>query len=135
MALSEINLKRIQASKQGGTWRDWPEDLRTECHKRASGATYSAVYGRMSWDKPSPTMTTLCYGYGNGRFGHPEQDRAISLREAAIFQAFPEHYQFCPEDKPINLNTLGRMIGNAVPVTLGEIIGKSFIAHLQEMGN
>ncbi|MGX2969234.1 DNA cytosine methyltransferase [Ursidibacter sp. B-7004-1] len=134
MALSEINLKRIQASKPGGTWRDWPEELRTECHRRASGATYSAVYGRMSWDKPSPTMTTLCYGYGNGRFGHPEQDRAISLREAAIFQAFPEDYQFCPNDKPINLNTIGKMIGNAVPVTLGEIIGKSFLSHLREMG-
>lgn len=134
MALSEINLKRIRASKQGGTWRDWPESLRTECHQRTSGATYSAVYGRMSWDKPSPTMTTLCYGYGNGRFGHPEQDRAISLREAAIFQAFPENYQFCPEDKPINLTSIGKMIGNAVPVTLGEIIGKSFISHLKEMG-
>jgi DNA (cytosine-5-)-methyltransferase len=133
MALSEINLKRIQASKQGGTWRDWPESLRTECHRRASGSTYSAVYGRMSWDKPSPTMTTLCYGYGNGRFGHPEQDRAISLREAAIFQAFPEEYQFMPEDQPINLNTVGRMIGNAVPVTLGEIIGKSFMAHLKQV--
>lgn len=134
MALSEINLKRIRASKQGGTWRDWPESLRTECHRRTSGATYSAVYGRMSWDKPSPTMTTLCYGYGNGRFGHPEQDRAISLREAAIFQAFPENYQFCPEDKPVNLTSIGKMIGNAVPVTLGEIIGKSFISHLKEMG-
>lgn len=135
MALSEINLKRIQASKQGGTWRDWPEELRTACHRKASGATYSAVYGRMSWDKPSPTMTTLCYGYGNGRFGHPEQDRAISLREAAIFQAFPENYQFCPQDQQINLNTVGKMIGNAVPVTLGDIIGKSFIAHLQKVGN
>lgn len=135
MALSEINLKRIQASKQGGSWRDWPESLRTECHKRASGATYSAVYGRMSWDKPSPTMTTLCYGYGNGRFGHPEQDRAISLREAAIFQAFPQDYQFCAPDTPINLNTIGKMIGNAVPVTLGEIIGKSFVAHLKKLSN
>lgn len=134
MALSETNLKRIQASRQGGTWRDWPETLRAECHRKASGATYSAVYGRMSWDKPSPTMTTLCYGYGNGRFGHPEQDRAISLREAAIFQAFPENYQFCPKDQPIKLNTIGKMIGNAVPVTIGEIIGKSFISHLQEMG-
>ncbi|AEC16240.1 DNA cytosine methyltransferase [Gallibacterium anatis] len=135
MALSEINLKRIQASKQGGTWRDWPEELRTACHRKASGATYSAVYGRMSWNKPSPTMTTLCYGYGNGRFGHPEQDRAISLREAAILQAFPENYQFCPQDKQINLSVVGKMIGNAVPVILGDIIGKSFIAHLKEMSN
>ncbi|WP_439327876.1 DNA cytosine methyltransferase [Lonepinella sp. BR2357] len=135
MALSETNFQRIKHSKQGGTWRDWPEELRAECHKKATGATYSAVYGRMSWSQPSPTMTTLCYGYGNGRFGHPEQHRAISLREAAIFQAFPENYQFCDPEQPIFLGKVGKMIGNAVPVTLGEIIGKSFIAHLQEIGN
>ncbi|HDR1048088.1 TPA: DNA (cytosine-5-)-methyltransferase [Pasteurella multocida] len=135
MALSEINLQRIKHSKQGGSWKDWPEELRAECHKKASGASYPAVYGRMSWEQPSPTITTLCYGYGNGRFGHPEQDRAISLREAAIFQAFPENYQFCDPEHPILLTKVGKMIGNAVPVTLGEIIGKSFIAHLEQVGN
>lgn len=76
----------------------------------------------MSWDKPAPTMTTLCTGYGNGRFGHPEQDRAISLREAAIFQTFPEDYQFAER---INMTAISRMIGNAVPVRLGEVIGLS----------
>lgn len=126
-SLSEINLKRIQHSKPGGTWRDWPEILRAECHKKDSGRSYPSVYGRMEWDKPAPTMTTLCYGYGNGRFGHPEQDRAISLREAALIQTFPQSYQFLEIPKKINFKGIGRMIGNAVPVRLGEVIGESFI--------
>ncbi|WP_141756517.1 DNA cytosine methyltransferase, partial [Neisseria sp. HMSC065C04] len=89
------------------------------------GQSYKRIYGRMEWDKPAPTMTTLCIGFGNGRFGHPEQDRAISLREAALFQSFPLDYQFTQEtDTPIR--QISRMIGNAVPVLLGEAIGNSF---------
>ena len=86
----------------------------------------------MSWDFPAPTMTTQCYGYGNGRFGHPEQDRAISLREAAIFQSFPPDYRFTRPDEPVFMSVIGRLIGNAVPVKLGEVIGKSLIQHVQE---
>lgn len=130
--LSETNLTRIRASRPGGTWRDWPTELRTKCHQRSSGMTYPSVYGRMSWDSPSPTMTTLCYGFGNGRFGHPEQDRAISLREAAILQSFPRGYRFVPVGEPISFKSVGRMIGNAVPVRLGEIIGKSLQKHVKE---
>ena len=92
--LSPINLARIRASRPGGTWRDWPEALRARCHARDGGKTYPSVYGRMDWDVPAPTITTQCFGYGNGRFGHPEQDRAISLREAAILQTFPDDYEF-----------------------------------------
>lgn len=125
--LNDLNLKRIKLSKQGGTWRDWPPELVAECHKKASGKTYPSVYGRMSWSSPAPTMTTLCFGFGNGRFGHPEQHRAISLREAAIFQTFPIDYQFVPKDGLIRMTEVGRMIGNAVPVRLGEIIGLSFL--------
>ncbi len=125
--LSEINLKRIKHSIPGGTWRDWPEDLRANCHKKESGRSYPAVYGRMEWDKPAPTMTTLCFGFGNGRFGHPEQDRAISLREAALFQTFPRDYKFIESPEKINFKGVGRMIGNAVPVRLGQIIGESFM--------
>ena len=125
--LNEINLKRIRASKPGGTWRDWPEDLRAECHKRESGSNYGAVYGRMEWDKPAPTMTTLCYGFGNGRFGHPDQDRAISLREAALLQTFPPNYVFMNPEIPTTMKAIGRMIGNAVPIRLGEVVGQSFI--------
>ncbi|AYD89027.1 DNA cytosine methyltransferase [Actinomyces sp. 2119] len=127
--LSRVNLERIRHSKPGGTWRDWPEDLRAACHRKTSGATYPSVYGRMSWDEASPTITTQCFGYGNGRFGHPEQDRAISLREAAILQTFPPKYKFVRPDEPVRFNVLGRLIGNAVPVRLGEAVGQTLVAH------
>lgn len=128
--LSPINLKRIQASKPGGSWLDWPESLRAKCHRKESGKTFPSVYGRMSWNEPSPTITTQCNGYGNGRFGHPEQDRAISLREAAILQSFPENYQFAPLGEKRSIGALAKMIGNAVPVRLGEVVGQSIQASL-----
>lgn len=130
-SLSELNLERIRHSKPGGTWRDWPEELVAACHTRQSGSTYPSVYGRMEWDQLAPTMTTQCYGFGNGRFGHPDQDRAISLREAAILQSFPKNYSLIPDGAPINFSMLGRMIGNAVPVLLGEYIGEIFINHVK----
>ena len=129
-SLSDKNLKRIKASKPGGTWRDWPPHLVAACHKTESGRTYPGVYGRMEWDKPAPTMTTQCYGYGNGRFGHPDQNRAISLREAAILQSFPRSYQFVPSDGRIQFTVLGRLIGNAVPVDLGRAIARSIKNHV-----
>lgn len=129
-SLSEKNLQRIRVSKPGGTWRDWPKHLVVNCHRESSGQTYPSVYGRMEWDKPAPTMTTQCFGFGNGRFGHPEQDRAISLREAAILQSFPRNYAFIPEDGQVQLRVLGRLIGNAVPVDLGRAIARSINRHL-----
>ena len=133
-SLSELNLVRIRHSKPGGTWRDWPKELVSACHTRKTGATYPSVYGRMEWDQPAPTITTQCYGFGNGRFGHPEQDRAISLREAAMIQSFPKDYAFIPDGIPINFSTLGRMIGNAVPVVLGEYIGEVLVNHVRSYG-
>lgn len=130
--LRSKNIARMQHSKPGGTWRDWPEELLANCHRKESGKSYSGVYARMEWDAPSPTITTQCFGFGNGRFGHPEQDRAISLREAAILQTFPESYQFVPPGERVSMKTVGRLIGNAVPVRLGEIIAESVIAHLRE---
>lgn len=129
-SLSELNLKRIKSSTPGGTWKEWPKSLRSPCHRRESGKTYPGVYARMTWDEPAPTMTTQCYGYGNGRFGHPEQDRAISLREAAILQSFPRRYKFRPKEEKISFVEVGRWIGNAVPVKLAEAIGKSIIESL-----
>lgn len=129
--LTPINLRRIRASKPGGTWRDWPRGLVAECHKKETGRTYPGVYGRMNWDRPSPTMTTQCFGFGNGRFGHPQQDRAISLREAAMLQSFGRDYAFLPESKKMNIKGVGRLIGNAVPVRLGEVIGESIVQHVE----
>ncbi|WP_017305544.1 DNA cytosine methyltransferase [Spirulina subsalsa] len=130
--LSPINLRRIQASKPGGTWRDWPENLIAKCHLKNTGKTYPAVYGRMEWDKPSPTITTQCFGFGNGRFGHPEQDRAISLREAALLQTFPLEYQFVAPNQPVVFDLVGRLIGNAVPVKLDQVIAQSILNHIEK---
>ncbi len=129
-SLSPLNLARIRASRPGGTWRDWPDELQAACHRKSSGATYPSVYGRMEWDRPAPTITTQCFGYGNGRFGHPEQHRAISLREAAMLQTFPADYSFAPAGASFKFNKMGRLIGNAVPVRLGEVIAQSLIAHV-----
>jgi DNA (cytosine-5)-methyltransferase 1 len=130
--LSALNLRRIQHSTPGGTWRDWPDDLVAKCHKKKKGKGFGGVYGRMEWDRPSPTITTQFFGFGNGRFGHPEQDRGLSLREGAILQSFPIDYQFTPEDSERSFKAVGRMIGNAVPVRLGEIIGKTILQHLEQ---
>jgi DNA (cytosine-5)-methyltransferase 1 len=127
--LSTLNLQRIQASTPGGTWRDWDEELVAPCHKRKTGKTYPGVYGRMSWSEPAPTITTQYFGFGNGRFGHPSQDRAISIREGAILQSFSKTYRFVKSGEPVYVKTIGRLIGNAVPVKLGEAIGKTLVAH------
>ncbi|MCF9019003.1 DNA (cytosine-5-)-methyltransferase [Pseudomonas syringae] len=132
--LTPLNMRRIINSRQGGTWKDWPADLVAECHRKESGRTYPSVYGRMRSDQPGPTMTTLCYGFGNGRFGHPVQDRAITLREAAILQSFPPDYEFMPADS-ITFKAVGRMIGNAVPVRLGEVIGQTLVNHVAPFTN
>jgi DNA (cytosine-5)-methyltransferase 1 len=127
--LDEINKERIEHTPPGGGWKDWPKRLVLKCHKKKTGKTYRNVYGRMEWNKPAPTITTLCCGLGNGRYGHPKQDRAISLREAALFQSFPKYYKFIKPYEPAKF-TLGRHIGNAVPVQLGKIIAKSIKNHL-----
>ncbi|MBS1895552.1 MAG: DNA cytosine methyltransferase [Actinobacteria bacterium] len=127
--LSEVNLKRIRASRPGGTWEDWPEDLRAPCHRKKSGATFRNVYARMDWDEPAPTITTLAYNFGTGRFGHPEQDRGISLREAAMLQGFPRSYRFVEENSPVHFSSLGRLIGNAVPPPLAEAVGDALKSH------
>lgn len=129
--LSEKNYKRIRASKPDGSWLDWDKELIAKCHRGEDRKTYRSVYGRMSWDKPSPTITTQFVGFGNGRFGHPTQDRAISLREGALLQTFPKGYKFIKASDPVIIKNVARMIGNAVPVQLGKVIGKSIVKHVQ----
>lgn len=133
IALLPLNLQRIKATPYGGGWRDWPEELRLACHKKDGGKSFGSVYGRMVWEKPSPTMTTQCTGYGNGRFGHPEQDRAITPREAALFQTFPMEYQFFENEASVSISTVSRYIGNAVPPKLGEVIAESIKEHLKSL--
>jgi DNA (cytosine-5)-methyltransferase 1 len=129
-ALTSRNLSRIRASKPAGTWREWPKHMRASCHRSDSGRTYPSVYGRMSWDKPAPTITTQFYGFGNGRFGHPEQDRAITLREGAVLQSFPMDFHFAPREGRVNFRQIGRLIGNAVPPALAQAIGDAIISHV-----
>ena len=129
--MSETNIERIRHSSPGGTWRDWDAGLRAGCHRRATGKTYSGVYGRMMWDRPGPTITTQFHGFGNGRFGHPVQDRALSLREGALLQTFPDDYSFASGDQEIQIAPVARLIGNAVPVKLGEAIGASIVTHVE----
>ena len=125
--LSVLNLKRIRATPEGGGNRDWPDALRLACHQEATG--YSDVYGRMSWDQPASGLTTRCISYSNGRFGHPEQDRAISVREAACLQTFPMGFRFSG-----SVSSMARQIGNAVPVRLTTVVGRHVIRHLAEAG-
>lgn len=132
--LSGRNLERIRSSVPGGTWKDWKRGLRAACHTRKTGSTYGEVYGRMRWDAPSPTITTEFHGFGSGRFGHPEQDRAISLREGALLQTFPENYSFVPARGSVMIAPVARMIGNAVPVALGAAIGGCIVDHVVERG-
>lgn len=129
--LSELNKERIKATPiDGGNSSSWSKKLLPKCYLKESGKTYkNTVYGRMRWDQPAPTMTTQCIGLGNGRFGHPEQNRAISLREAAIFQTFPKDYIFC-DPKDFHIRHVAKFIGNAVPVKLGGIIAQSIKNHL-----
>jgi DNA (cytosine-5)-methyltransferase 1 len=129
--LSELNAERIRNTPPGGSWKDWADELVLKCHKAETGKSYGSVYGRMRWDEPAPTMTTHCGGIGNGRFGHPEQHRAISLREAALFQTFPKSYNFINPETELLSSTLSRHIGNAVPVRLGRIIARSINQHLE----
>lgn len=131
--LTETNLKRVEASRPGGTWEDWPEALRLECHKKATGTSFASVYGRMDPEAPAPTITTQFFNVGTGRFVHPEQNRGLSLREGAILQTFPREYAFVEDGKPLSIQGLGRHIGNAVPPVLGRVIGRSILNHVTQM--
>lgn len=132
--LTELNMRRMMATPYGGGWKDWPEELILKCHKKDGGKSFGGVYGRMKWEEPAPTMTTECTGIGNGRFGHPEQNRAISAREAALLQTFPMTYRFFPNDEEVSLTKASRYIGNAVPPRLGEVVGESIKYHIRNAG-
>jgi DNA (cytosine-5)-methyltransferase 1 len=129
--LDPINKERIRHTPYGGSWKDWPDRLILACHKKKSGKSYSSVYGRMRWEEPAPTITTHCLGFGNGRFGHPVQNRGISLREAALIQTFPKKYKFFESIENFKSSAIARQLGNAVPVELGRVIAKSIKQHLE----
>lgn len=131
--LSDLNKERIKAMTEGGFWRDWDKSLWLKCHRKKTGKDFNSVYGRMKWDDVAPTMTTYCIGLNNGRFGHPEQDRAITLREAALLQSFPRDYKFINPKSSFNSQTIAKHIGNAVPVGLGVAIARSIKKHIRQI--
>lgn len=133
--LAAISKKRIQATPEGGGWKDWPIELVAECHKKDGGKAYASPYGRMSWKEVAPTITTCCTGYNNGRFGHPTQDRAISLREAACLQSFPRKYAFINPESNFSAHRIATHIGNAVPVGLSKAIARSIKSHISKYSN
>ena len=121
--LSDINIKRMKLTpKSGGTRLSWKKykslQLKTYIGRDDS---FRDVYGRMCWDKPAPTITTKFFSISNGRFGHPSENRAISLREGACLQTFPKSYKFFTT----SIASTARLIGNAVPPKLAYYIGKS----------
>ena len=122
--LSQLNLQRISSTPPGGSWKDWPLELVPECH-RFGFTGFSDVYGRLKWDSQAPALTTRCISFSNGRFGHPQQDRAISVREAALLQTFPMDFEFTG-----SLTAQARQVGNAVPALLAQRFGEQITAHL-----
>lgn len=101
-------IKRIP--KDGGSRKDLGKRYQLKCHKRCDG--FKDVYGRMAWKKPAPTITSGCTNPSKGRFLHPEKNRAITLREAALLQSFPKDYKF---NVSIGKGKIAELIGNALP--------------------
>lgn len=129
--LSRLNKVRIMKTREGGGWQDWNDELKLKCHRRKTGKSFGSVYGRMKWNEPSPTITTEFRNLGSGRFGHPEQNRALSVREAALLQTFPRKYKFFKKKSDLSYKSVSRHIGNAVPVRLGVIIARSIKYHIK----
>ena len=124
-SLTDINMRRIQrVHHDGGTRMDFKDDpaLQLKCYEGKDNS-FRDVYGRMYWNKPSPTITTKFLSISNGRFGHPEQDRGISIREGAALQSFPYEYRFETD----SITTAARIIGNAVPPEYGRRLGQTIL--------
>lgn len=122
--LSELNLERISLTPAGGGRLDWPKRLQLDCHEEHSGHT--DVYGRLHKNRPAAALTTRCISLSNGRYGHPVQNRAISVREAARLQTFSDSFTFDG-----SLTSMARQIGNAVPVKFAEAFGNHIVNHFR----
>lgn len=122
--LTKKNFQRIKSTKvNGGSRTDWKDsDLQLECYKK-SPKGFTDIYGRMKWNEPAPTITTKFHSLSNGRFGHPSENRALSLREGATLQTFPKTYVFMEE----SIGKVAKHIGNAVPPELAKRIAKQII--------
>lgn len=126
--LSELNLKRLSSLLEGQGREFLPKDLLADCHKvSASQIGHRNVYGRMRWDDVAPTITARFDSFTRGLFGHPNQNRSISLREGALLQTFPIDFNFFG-----NKVDIARQIGNAVPIELARAVGKQIIKYYKK---
>jgi DNA (cytosine-5)-methyltransferase 1 len=125
--MSPANVARLKRAIPGGSWRDIPEELRVPCHQDGYRG-FSNVYGRMVWDEPSVTITAGCTTLSKGRFGHPDKERTISLREAALLQTFPADYRF----ETLVFERACEIVGNALPCVFAEAIARQVFAALLE---
>ena len=112
--------------KDGGSRTALPSEDQLPCHRRFDG--FRDIYGRMAWRKPAPTITGGCINPSKGRFLHPDQDRAITLREAACLQGFPGHYKF---DMTRGRYRVAGMIGNAFPPNFAKHHARAIRRHLE----
>jgi DNA (cytosine-5)-methyltransferase 1 len=130
--ISAENKLRLRHAKPGAVWTKLPEEVRPPCH-RGTYEGFTNVYGRMRWDEPSPTITAGCTTLSKGRFGHPTQNRTISLREAALLQTFPAQYHFETQ----HLERACEIVGNALPCVFAEAVAvevaKALNAHSKEL--
>jgi DNA (cytosine-5)-methyltransferase 1 len=120
--LSEKNLRRLKLTpKNGGSRKAWSNsDLQLKAYKnKKANISFTDTYGRMSWNKPAPTITTKFFSISNGRFAHPEEDRPISLREGATLQTFPKSFRFLAP----SVSAIARIVGNAVPPLYAKQLG------------
>ena len=120
--LSPINLERFRHIPEGGGRDDLPVHLQLPCHVNNPSHRHKDVYGRMAWDKPAPTLTARFDSFSRGRFGHPVENRTVTLREGARLQTFPDGFHFFG-----NREEIARQIGNAVPCALARVLGERLI--------
>lgn len=125
--LSDVNRQRLKAAKPGMSWREIPVGLRPPCHQHES-VGFSNVYGRMRWDAVAPSITGGCTTLSKGRFGHPDQERTISVREAAMLQTFPRTYRFNTK----YMEHACSIIGNALPCKFAEALARRCLDALQD---
>lgn len=126
--MSPANLERLKCAIPGRSWNDIPEELRAPCHQDGYKG-FSNVYGRMVWDEPSVTITAGCTTLSKGRFGHPDKQRTISLREAALLQSFPSNYRF----ETHVFERACEIVGNALPCVFAEAIARQVFLALTEL--
>ncbi len=119
--LSKENLEVIK-----NTPKDGGNSVKERKYWKGSG--FKDSYSRMSWNKPAPTITTKFFSISNGRFAHPDENRAISLREGATLQTFPKDFVFYTK----SIQATARMIGNAVPPEFARRIGKAILKSIKK---